>query len=155
MTNKTKANIEFTSDLSILKDADIICTSTNSESPLFYKKHLKKGTHINAIGSLKPEMQELDPEIINSSRVYYDDKEACLNKNGDFLKAIEDPRNFNDNIIGEIGEYMLNKIEGRTSSEEVNIFKSVGTAIQEFVVENRIYNKSLAEKFGEEMRLYE
>jgi len=50
---------------------------------------------------------------------------------------------------------MLNKIEGRTSSEEVNIFKSVGTAIQEFVVENRIYNKSLAEKIGEEMRLYE
>ena len=155
MNIKTKANIEFTSDLSVLKEVDIICTTTNSESPLFYKKHLKKGTHINAIGSFKPEMQELDPEIINSSRIYFDDKEACLNESGDFRKAIRDPKNFNLNIIGEIGEYVLNKIEGRTSSEEIIIFKSVGNAIQDFVVANRIYNKSIAEKFGQEIRLYE
>jgi len=134
--NKTTANIEVARDLSVLKDVDIICTATNSESPLFYKKHLKKGTHINAIGSFKPEMQELDPEIINSSRVYFDDKEACLNESGDFVKAVKDPKTFNDNIIGEIGECVLNRIEGRTSSEEITIFKSVGTAIQDLVVPN-------------------
>jgi len=155
MNDKTKANIEFTCNLSVLKDVDIICTATNSEGPLFYKKHLKKGTHINAIGSFKPDMQELDPEIINSSRVYFDDQEACLNESGDFVKAIKDPKIFNENIIGEIGEYVLNRIEGRTSSKDITIFKSVGTAIQDFVVANRIYNKSLTEKFGEEIRLYE
>ena len=155
MNDKTKANIEVTRNLSVLKDVDIICTATNSESPLFYKKHLKKGTHINAIGSFKPEMQELDPAIINSSRVYFDDKEACLNESGDFLKAIKDPKIFNENIIGEIGEYVLKRIEGRTSSEDITIFKSVGTAIQDFVVANEIYNKPMAEKFGAEIRLYE
>ncbi len=155
MNDKIKANIEVAHDLTVLKDVDIICTATNSESPLFYKKHLKKGTHINAIGSFKPEMQELDPEIINSSRVYFDDKEACLNESGDFIKAIKDPNIFNENIIGEIGEYVLRRIEGRTSSEDITIFKSVGNAIQDFKVANEIYNKSIDEKFGEEIRLYE
>lgn len=155
MNDKTEANIEIGRDLSVLKDVDIICTATNSESPLFYKKHVKKGTHINAIGSFKPEMQELDPEIINLSRVFFDDKEACLNESGDFMKAIKDPNIFDENIIGEIGEYVLNRIEGRTSLEDITIFKSVGTAIQDCVVADRIYNKSLAEKFGEEIRLYE
>jgi alanine dehydrogenase len=155
MNDKTKANIEVTRDLSVLKDVDIICTATNSESPLFYKKHLKKGTHINAIGSFKPEMQELDPEIINSSRVYFDDKETCLNESGDFVKAIKDPNIYKENIIGEIGEYVLNRIEGRTSSEDITIFKSIGTAIQDLVVAHKIYSKSMTEKFGEEIRLYE
>jgi ornithine cyclodeaminase/alanine dehydrogenase len=155
MNDKTKANIEFTRDLSLLKDVDIICTATNSENPLFYREHLNKGVHINAIGSYKPEMQELDSETIKSSRVYFDDKDACLNESGDFKKPITDPRIFNENIIGEIGEYVLNKIEGRTSSKDITIFKSVGTAIQDFVVANRIYNKSISEKFGEEIRLYE
>ena len=43
----------------------------------------------------------------------------------------------------------------RTSFDETTLFKSVGTAIQDFEVANRIYNKSITEKFGEEIRLYE
>jgi len=149
------ADIEFTSDRAVLKDVDIICTATNSEKPLFYKSHLKAGTHINAIGSFQPETQEIDPEIIKSSRIFLDDKEACVNESGDLLKAFKDRTLPNDNIIGEIGEYLLKKIAGRTSSDETTIFKSVGNAIQDFEVANRIYNKSLTEKFGEEIRLYE
>ena len=155
MATETEGNIEFTSDLDVLKDVDIICTATNSEKPLFYKTHLKVGTHINAIGSFRPKMQEIDPEIIKSSRIFLDDKEACLNECGDLIKAFKDPTIPNDNIIGEIGEYMLNKIDGRTSSDETTLFKSVGTAIQDFEVANKIYNKSLTEKFGDEIRLYE
>lgn len=155
MKNKTEVNIEFTSDLSVLKDVDIICTATNSKCPLFCKKHLKTGTHINAIGSFKPEMQELDPDIINTSRAYFDDKEACLNESGDFLKAFKNPGASNENIIGEIGECILERIKGRANSNETTIFKSVGTAIQDFVVADRIYNKSLIEGFGTEIKLYE
>ncbi len=155
MVSETTADIEFTSDRAVLKDVDIICTATNSEKPLFYKSHLKAGTHINAIGSFQPEMQEIDPEIIKSSRIFLDDQEACLNESGDLLKAFKEPTIRNDNIIGEIGEYVLNKIDGRTSFDETTLFKSVGTAIQDFEVANRIYNKSITEKFGEEIRLYE
>lgn len=155
MASETTADIEFTSDLALLKDVDIICTATNSLKPLFSKNHLKKGIHINAIGSFQSEMQEIDPEIIKSSRIFLDDKEACLNESGDLLNVFKDPTINNENIIGEIGEYVLNRIDGRTSSDEITIFKSVGTAIQDFVVANKIYNKALTKNFGEEIRLYE
>ncbi len=155
MAPETTVDIELTSDRAVLKDVDIICTATNSEKPLFCKNHLKKGTHINAIGSFQPEMQEIDPEIIKSSRIFLDDKEACLNESGDFTKVIKETNISGLDIVGELGEFVLNKIEGRTSSDETTLFKSVGTAIQDLVVANRIYNKSLTEKFGEDIRLYE
>ncbi|NIT61623.1 MAG: ornithine cyclodeaminase, partial [Aliifodinibius sp.] len=118
MKDKISANMEIAGDAYLLKEVDIVCTATNSESPLFYKKHIKEGTHINAIGSFKPEMQELDPEIINSSLIYFDDKEACLNESGDFIRAIKDSKIFNENIIGEIGECVLQRIKGRTSAND-------------------------------------
>ena len=93
MLSDITAKIEFTSDLNVLKEVDIICTATNSEKPLFYKSDLKDGTHINAIGSFLPNMQEIDPEIIKSSRIFLDDKEACLNESGDFLKTFKDISN--------------------------------------------------------------
>jgi len=155
MESETTAGIEYASDLDVLKDVDIICTATNSTKPLFTKNHLKAGTHINAIGSFQPKMQEIDHEIIKSSRIFLDDKEACLHESGDLLNVWKDPTTLNESIIGEIGEYVLNKIYGRTSSHEITLFKSVGTAIQDFVIADRIYNKSLTEKFGEEIRLYD
>ena len=155
MESETTADIEFTKDLNVLKEVDIICTATNSETPLFYKSHLKTGTHINAIGSFQPNMQEIDPEIVKSSRIFLDDKDSCLNESGDFLKAFNDIASINESMTGEIGEYLLNRIDGRNSSNETTLFKSVGNAIQDFEVANRIFNKSLIEKFGQEIRLYE
>jgi len=155
MVCEISADIEFTNDPAVLKDVDIICTATNSEKPLFSKSHLKPGTHINAIGSFQPNMQEIDPAIIKSSRIFLDDKEACLNESGDLFNVLKDSTILNDNIIGEIGEYVLNRVAGRTSAHETTLFKSVGTAIQDFVVANKIYEKSLIENLGEEIRLYE
>ncbi len=153
MNKETSLQIKYTGDLAILKDVDIICTATNSTKPLFNKNHIKKGTHINAIGSFQPKMQEIDPEIIKSSRIFLDDKDACINESGDLIDADQNTKK--ENIIGEIGDYVLYKIKGRISLDDITIFKSVGTAIQDLVIADRIYDKSLNENFGEEIRLYE
>lgn len=155
MKIKIQADFEIAFNTDVLQDADIICTATYSKSPLFSKNHLKNGVHINAVGSFKPEMQELDPQIIRSSLVYFDNKEDCINESGDIIKAIDDRQNLPLNIKGEIGELLLKRMEGRTSPEDITVFKSVGTAIQDFVVADEIYNKSVREKFGAEIKLYE
>lgn len=155
MKGKIKSDLEFTADLDFLKDADIICTATNSKKPLFLNEHVKKGTHINAIGSYKPEMQELDPELVYSSRIYLDDKENCLKESGDLLDALNCSPRGNSFVVGEIGDLVLNKICGRTSQEEITVFKSVGNAIQDLVVAESIYNKSIHSNFGQEIKLYE
>lgn len=155
MQEKIQATIEISTDLSVLKEVDIICTATNSVRPLFGREHIKNGTHINAIGSFKPDMQELDPDIIAASRAYFDDQEACLTTSGDFMRAVSKGVKMNKNCIGEIGELVSGTIPGRTSPEEITLFKSVGTAIQDLIVADRIFNKSRDMKLGQEIRLYE
>ena len=142
-------------DTSALKEADIICTATNSTAPLFRKEDLKKGVHINAIGSFQPEMQELDPYLIRDAKVYVDQAASCIKESGDLIKPIMAGIIDVNHIVGEIGDFCLNKIAGRESENEITVFKSVGVAIQDFAVATDIYNSSLKQRFGQEINLFE
>ena len=154
MREKVSGELEIARDLSVLKKADVICTATPSHQPLFGRAELGPGVHINAIGSFRQQMQELDPDLFPGSLTYVDDLEGCM-KSGDLAEAVRklgDPQKW---LAGSIGELVLGKVAGRTSPEEMTLFKSVGTAIQDLVVADRIYRKSRNMHFGEETRLYE
>lgn len=155
MHAKLKVDIHIAPNRAVLKECDIICTATNSEAPLFWKDEIKTGVHINAIGSFKPNMQELDPEILKEAKIIVDQKEACLAESGDLIKPIQSGIFNADHLHGEIGEYPQQQIEGRTTEEETTVFKSVGVAIQDYVVANRIYEKALKERFGQNFNLFE
>lgn len=155
MQNKLNIDICIAPDNSVLKECDVICTATNSETPLFLKEHVKNGVHINAIGSYKPNMQELDPEILQAAKIFVDQKEPCLSESGDLIKPIKAGVFKADHIFGEIGGFSLKQTVGRTSENEITVFKSVGVAIQDFVVANRIYEKALKAGFGQAINLFE
>lgn len=155
MQEKLKPELLFCSDTSFLSEADIICTATNSTEPLFRKEEVKRGVHINAIGSFQPHMQELAPLLIRDAKVYVDQKEPCLKESGDLIKPIAEGIISENHIAGEIGEFCLNKIPGRESEDEITIFKSVGVAIQDYAVASDIYNSSLKNGFGLEINLFE
>ena len=154
MQMKFPVGMVFSDDTSCLKEADIICTATNSTAPLFKKEELKAGVHINAIGSFQPHMQELDPFILREARIYVDHKEPCLKESGDFIKPVKEGIIGDIPIIGEIGEYCLHKIQGRRSAQEITVFKSVGVAIQDYAVAADIYHSSLQSGFGTEIDLF-
>ncbi len=100
-------------------------------------------------------MQELDPYILKDAKVYVDQTESCLNESGDLIIAISDGIIQKNQILGEIGDYCLDKIRGRESKEEITIFKSVGVAIQDFVVAGEIYASSFKKQFGTDFNLFE
>lgn len=139
MKKKFDLEITITDDLGHLKKADIICTSTNSRSPLFNMDHIREGVHINAIGSFKPNMQEIDPGIIKNSKLYVDSIESCIKESGDIIIPLRDGIITEDHILGEIGSVVLGKAEKRKSDKEITVFKSVGIAIQDLVVANEAY----------------
>ncbi|MHC1733503.1 MAG: ornithine cyclodeaminase family protein [Bacteroidales bacterium] len=138
-----------------LNEADIICTATNTTEPLFKREDVKKGAHINAIGSFQPHMQELDPWLIKYARVFLDHREACLKESGDLIKPIQEGIISENHIAGDIGDLLLKRIAGRESDDQITIFKSVGVAIQDYVVATDIYNYTLAQGFGVEIKLSE
>ena len=155
MQDKFQLEMVYADDTSVLKEADIICTATNSKAPLFQKADVKKGVHINAIGSFQPDMQELDPYLIKDAKVYVDQAESCMKESGDLIKPIKEGIIDQNHIVGEIGDFCLNKIAGRKSENEITIFKSVGVAIQDFAVATDIYNRSFKEGYGQEINLFE
>ena len=57
--------------------ADIIITTTPSRSPLIYPGHVRKGTHINAIGADAKGKQELDHGLLKISRIVIDNREQA------------------------------------------------------------------------------
>lgn len=155
LQGKTSAEMVCCEDTSALKEADIICTATNASAPLFKREDVKEGVHINAIGSFQPHMQELDPRLIRDARIFLDSREPCLKESGDLIKPIREGIFSEDHIAGEIGDVLLNRIAGRESDNQVTIFKSVGLAIQDYVVATDVYNCSLEKGFGTDIRLSE
>lgn len=141
MQADTEIPLILCNDLDALKEVDIISTATNALNPLFRLEHLKPGVHINAIGSYKPNMQEIDPDVIKASSLFVDQREACLTEPGDIIKPLKDGLISKDHIKAEIGEVILGSANGRSSENEITVFKSVGLAIQDLYVANEIYSR--------------
>jgi ornithine cyclodeaminase/alanine dehydrogenase-like protein (mu-crystallin family) len=111
-----------------IQDADIICTATSSHSPVFDGKLIKAGTHINAVGSYLPSMQELDEVTMLRSLITVDSREAVMAEAGEVIKVVEMGL---AGIHAEIGEIFAGKKQGRSSAEEITLFKSCGVAVQD------------------------
>jgi ornithine cyclodeaminase/alanine dehydrogenase-like protein (mu-crystallin family) len=121
-------------DLSELKEADVICTATTSSTPLFPVTALKEGVHINAIGSFKPNMQEIDASVILQSLLIVDQREAALSEAGDIMIPVQQGRMGPEHIHAELGEVVSGFRKGRTSENQLTVFKSVGNAIQDLAI---------------------
>ena len=114
-----------------IENADIICTATTSMKPVFDDSGVKPGTHISAVGSYTPEMQEVPAETLLRAKIFVDSRSACLEEAGDLIQPIRQGHFDESHICGEFGEVVLGKIPGRGSTEEITYFKSVGIAVQD------------------------
>lgn len=114
-----------------LKNADIICTATTSLTPVFRDEDVRVGTHISAVGSYLPEMQEVPAETLQRARIFVDSRSASLEEAGDLIQPIRAGLFDESHICGELGDVVIGKITGRQSHEEITYFKSVGIAVQD------------------------
>lgn len=115
----------------LVRASDVIITATTSKAPFVKKRMVRPGTHISAIGAYTPEMAELEAELIAESKLVVDSREAALLEAGDIIQAIKRGLMTEEKIYAEIGEIIAGKKMGRTSSDEVTIFKSVGLSVQD------------------------
>lgn len=141
MEKKLDISIYVEKNVERLKNADIICTATNAKVPLFNKNDISKGVHINAIGSYRPDMQEVDPLILKSGVLFVDSIDSVLKESGDLIKPLRDGI-FTENVVeAEIGELISSKGIGRNSDDDITIFKSVGLGVQDLFIADTIFNR--------------
>jgi len=114
-----------------ISNADIICCATTANSPIFNDSFLKPGVHINAIGSYKPDMQEVPSATIARALVVVDSRSATLSETGDLIKPIHEGLFSEYQIHAELGEIAQGSKSGRTNSTQITYFKSVGLAVQD------------------------
>lgn len=137
----------------MLREADVICSVTNSTSPLFRTEDLKEGVHINAIGSFTKYMREMPDDVYTGAALYVDHKESCFKESGDIIIPLSKNLIDKNNYRGEIMQLLKGKIAGRENPKIRTIFKSVGIATQDLIAANFIFLKSQIENFGTEIAL--
>lgn len=142
------AELLWTDDLTQLKEVDVICTATTSLTPLFDRSVLKAGVHINGVGSYRPDMAEIAPDIVTAAQVVVDQTKACLHEAGDIIQAIEAGIFTATQLYGELGEIAAGLKAGRTDPDTITFFKSVGNAAQDLIVAHYIYEQASTRNLG-------
>lgn len=133
--------------------ADVLCTATNSNIPLFPGEWLRPGVHINAIGAYTRTMRELDGVAVQRAHVVVDHLPAAQSEAGDILLAQAEGAIGSDHVAGSLGQLLAGEITGRTSPQQITLFKSVGLAMQDAVTAAWVYETAVGKGAGQQVAL--
>jgi ornithine cyclodeaminase/alanine dehydrogenase len=137
----------------VVARSDILITATTSRDPVFNSDVVKRGTHINAIGSNLPSRRELDERILNKAKVVVDSIEQSVKESGDLVDPISRGTYSPQKIYAELGEIIAGNKPGRENEEEVTIFKSVGLAVEDIATASLAYNLAVKKNRGTKVTL--
>lgn len=127
-----------------VRGADLVVTATTSAVPVFDGAALAAGVHVTAVGAFTPTTRELDDATVRGARLVVDERHAAFAEAGEL-------QGLRPEDAAEIGEVLAGRVPGRSSRAERTIFKSVGNAVQDLVVAAHVYERALAEGFGQEV----
>jgi ornithine cyclodeaminase/alanine dehydrogenase-like protein (mu-crystallin family) len=131
-----------------VRGADLIVTATTAAEPILKREWISTGAHLNVVGSSIPTTREIDSATVAGARLFVDRRESTINEGGDYLFALRDGAISPDHINAEIGELLIGKHPGRTSPDEITLFKSLGLAIEDLASADYLYRKASDSKAG-------
>ena len=122
--------------------AEIICTVTGSLMPVLLGEWVRPGTHVNVVGSSHAGPVEVDHALVRASRFIVDSRRSALAAAAEFLLAKEAGLIDDSHIVAEIGEVLLGRIPGRTSPEEITVYKSLGHIVQDLAAVSYLHARA-------------
>lgn len=125
-----------------VRQSGLVSCVTSSTAPILQGAWLQPGTHVDLAGAFKPSMRETDAETVARASVYVDTREGALAEAGDLLKARDEGRFDFASIRGDLFDLCRGSVKGRKSGEEITLFKSAGTAIEDLATAIMLYQKA-------------
>jgi ornithine cyclodeaminase len=125
-----------------VRQADIVSCVTTSTTPIVRGEWLKPGAHVDLAGAFRPTMRETDGDVVARSRVYVDTKEGALSEAGDLLQARDEGKFDFANVQGDLFDLCRGTVKGRRNPQEITLFKSCGTAIEDLATAVMVYLRS-------------
>ena len=121
--------------------ADIICTVTAAAEPILDSFAVADGVHVNAVGSSRAGRAEIAEDLVARARFFADHKEGVLSQGGEFIRAREAGLIGDDHLLGEIGEVFAGSLAGRTGPDDVTLYKSLGSIVQDLASAEHIRSR--------------
>jgi ornithine cyclodeaminase/alanine dehydrogenase-like protein (mu-crystallin family) len=121
------------------RQADLISCAKLSKTAIIKGDWVKPGTHLDLIGSYKPDTRETDHEAIRKNSIFVDSRAGALHETGELALPIADGIIAAGDVKADIVELVQGIHPGRTSSEEVTLFKSAGLAIEDLAAALLVY----------------
>lgn len=137
--------VQVVTDLkTAVEQADIISCATLSTKPLILRQWLQSGQHLDLIGSFTPQMRETEGKCFTDTRVFVDTEEALI-KAGDILSAIKETDFTTEKVMATLSDLCQGKHQGRISPNEITVFKSVGTGLEDLAAASLVYDKLIVQ----------
>lgn len=145
------------SDLEVAtRDADVVCATTHSPDPVLHRAWLSPGTHVTSVG-YNPEGRELDAATVVDAVVVVESRASALapppSGSNDLLWPIRDGLIGPDHVRAEIGELVAGTAVGRTSPDEITLYKSVGVAVQDAAAAALVLEAARARGVGTQVEM--
>jgi ornithine cyclodeaminase/alanine dehydrogenase-like protein (mu-crystallin family) len=117
-----------------LDGADIVCAATHAAEPVVRGSWLTPGTHVTSVG-YNPAGREIDDATVAGALVCVESRGAALAPfpagSNDLLFPIRDGIITAGHIHAELGELVAGSKPGRSTREQITLYKSVGVAVQD------------------------
>ena len=128
--------------------ADIVCVLTHARDPILEAAWLPKGVHVNAVGASTPDAAEIDNALVAHSRLIADHRESALRQGGEIQRAKAAGLVDDSCVAGELGQVLSGEIAGRSSPDEITVYKSLGNVSQDLASLAWLYQAAMEQDFG-------
>jgi len=127
-------NVEAASSIyAAVIQADVICTTTASRTPIVRHEWVRPGCHVNVVGSSDPAAREIDGALVGASEFFIDSHAQMQVECGEYLLAIEEGSLDPNTPCTELGDVLVGRCPGRSAAEAITVFKSLGLAVEDLV----------------------
>ncbi len=136
-------HVDWTDDLeTAARGAHIISCATLSKEPLIRGEWLQPGQHVDLVGAFRPDMRETDDGVMRRARVFVDTRAGATKEGGDIVQAVDSGALSLDDIAGDLLELTRGERSGRRFYDQITLFKSVGTAIEDLAAAQLVCERS-------------
>lgn len=125
------------------RGAAIVTCATSSREPLVTRNMVDPGTHVDLVGSYSPEAREAATDLMTAARVFVDTRPGALTEAGDILIPVREGALTLDAIQGDLAELVQGTARGRTHPQELTVFKSVGSALEDLAAAELAYTRAI------------
>jgi ornithine cyclodeaminase/alanine dehydrogenase-like protein (mu-crystallin family) len=129
--------------------ASLILAAVKSSEPVIDGAWLRPGTHVNSVGTARRDQRELDVETFRrATRIVVDTKDGVFGEAGDAVAAAEI---VDETAVRELHELVAGKAPSRANANEITLFKSVGSGIQDIAIASVIYQRAVENGLGTDL----